>query len=131
MKWRWLSPISDYEYRFLEWDTLESAMEEMGLDRLYFILAAQSPFKPENAPAPPAERLRLLRLALAGQTHYEIDEQAREEWLRKEVPRIRNAVRKYRGILYFQDESNVSLTAFLGKTWAPRGKTPKLTVSTY
>ncbi|GEM_PF-6766401 len=36
---------------------------------------------------------------------------------------------KYRAILYFQDESNVSLTAFLGKTWAPRGQTPKALVT--
>ena len=41
------------------------------------------------------------------------------------MPKIRRAVKKYRAILYFQDESNVSLTAFLGKTWAPCGKTPK------
>jgi len=61
--------------------------------------------------------------------YYEIDEATREEWLRCEVPKIRRTVRKHRGILYFQDESNVSLTAFLGKTWAPRGKTPKATVT--
>jgi nicotinate-nucleotide adenylyltransferase len=42
----------------------QAAMEELGLDRLFFIPAAQSPFKPENQPAPPAERVRLLRLAL-------------------------------------------------------------------
>jgi nicotinate-nucleotide adenylyltransferase len=52
-----------------------AACEELGLDRLYFIPAAQSPFKPQSQPAPAPERLRLLRLALAGQTHYEIDEQ--------------------------------------------------------
>lgn len=56
--------------------------------------------------------------------YFEIDEEARQEWLRVEVPRIRTTVRRFRAILYFQDESNVSLTAFLGKTWAPRGKTP-------
>lgn len=61
--------------------------------------------------------------------YFEIDEEARQQWLRREVPRIRAAVRKFRAILYFQDESNVSLTAFLGKTWAPRGQTPKLTVT--
>jgi transposase len=61
--------------------------------------------------------------------YYEVDEAAREEWVRTEVPRIRRAVRKYRAILYFQDESNVSLTAFLGKTWAPCGQTPKVTVT--
>jgi len=32
---------------------------------------------------------------------------------------IRRCVKKHRGILCFQDESNVSLIAFLGKTWAP------------
>jgi nicotinate-nucleotide adenylyltransferase len=53
----------------------QAAVEELGLDRLYFIPAAQSPFKPENEPTPAAERLRLLRLALAGQTKYEVDEQ--------------------------------------------------------
>ena len=61
--------------------------------------------------------------------YFEIDEAARERWLRREVPRIRRTVRKFRAILYFQDESNVSLTAFLGKTWAPRGNTPKATVT--
>lgn len=45
------------------------------------------------------------------------------------MPKIRRAVQKYRAILYFQDESNISLTAFLGKTWAPRGKTPKSAVT--
>jgi len=53
----------------------QAAMEELGLDRLYFIPAAQSPFKPENQPSPSAERMRLLRLALAGQTKFEVDEQ--------------------------------------------------------
>jgi putative transposase len=61
--------------------------------------------------------------------YFEIDAAAREEWLRREVPRIRRTVRKYRAILYFQDEANVSLTAFLGKAWALCGKTPKTRVS--
>ena len=61
--------------------------------------------------------------------YYEIDEEARKKWLRYEVPKIRRCVKKHRGILYFQDESNVSLTAFLGKTWSPCGETPKATVT--
>ena len=52
-----------------------AASEELKLDRLFFIPAAQSPFKPETKAASAAERLRLLRLALAGQVHYEIDDQ--------------------------------------------------------
>jgi nicotinate-nucleotide adenylyltransferase len=45
------------------------------LDRLFFIPAAQSPFKPDNKPAPDAIRLQLLRLALAGKTNCEVDDQ--------------------------------------------------------
>ena len=36
----------------------QAAVEELGLDRIYFIPAAQSPFKPELKPAPDAARLR-------------------------------------------------------------------------
>jgi transposase len=61
--------------------------------------------------------------------YYQVDEQARRRWLQYEVPRIRRTVEKYRALLYFQDESNVSLTAFLGKTWAPCGQTPKARVT--
>lgn len=61
--------------------------------------------------------------------YHEIDEEARNEWVRKVIPRIRKTVEEYRAILYFQDESNISLTAFLGKTWAPCGKTPRQRVT--
>jgi transposase len=61
--------------------------------------------------------------------YFEIDEQARQEWLQREVPRIREKVRKFRAILYFQDEANVSLTALLGKTWGPRGCPPTVQVT--
>jgi len=53
----------------------QTACEELGLARLFFIPAAQSPFKPQSAPAPAAERVKMLRLALADQTNYEVDEQ--------------------------------------------------------
>ncbi|PWU12930.1 MAG: nicotinate (nicotinamide) nucleotide adenylyltransferase [Verrucomicrobia bacterium] len=53
----------------------QAALEELELERLFFIPAAQSPFKPERKPAPADQRLRLLRLALLGQTWCEIDEQ--------------------------------------------------------
>ncbi len=61
--------------------------------------------------------------------YFEVNEEARQEWLQNEAPLIRAAVRKFRAILYFQDESNVSLTAFLGKTWAFRGQTPHARVT--
>jgi nicotinate-nucleotide adenylyltransferase len=53
----------------------QAALEELGLDRLFFIPAAQSPFKGDSQPAPAAIRLQLLRLALAGKTQFEIDDQ--------------------------------------------------------
>jgi transposase len=61
--------------------------------------------------------------------YFELSEAERQRWMRAEVPKIRRAVRKYRAILYFQDEANISLTALLGKTWAPRGQTPKQKVT--
>jgi transposase len=56
--------------------------------------------------------------------YFEMDEEVREEWMESEAPKIRKTVRKYGALLYFQDEANVSWTAFLGKTWSPRGLTP-------
>ena len=53
----------------------QAAVEELGLDKIFFVPTAQSPFKPDSQPAPDAVRLQLLRLALAGKTNCEIDEQ--------------------------------------------------------
>lgn len=53
----------------------QAAVEELGLDKLFFIPAAQSPFKSENKPALDSVRLKLLRLALAGKSNCEIDGQ--------------------------------------------------------
>ena len=52
-----------------------AAREELQLDRLIFVPATQSPFKPERKPTTARERVRLLRLALAGWPWCEIDEQ--------------------------------------------------------
>ena len=53
----------------------QAACEELALDRLFFIPAAQSPFKPASEPAPAPARLQMLRRALAGKANYEIDPQ--------------------------------------------------------
>ena len=53
----------------------QAALEELELDRLFFIPTAQSPFKPQNHAAPGSVRLQWLRLALAGRTNCEIDDQ--------------------------------------------------------
>jgi nicotinate-nucleotide adenylyltransferase len=52
-----------------------AAREELALDRLFFVPAAQSPFKADAAPAPAGARLRLLRLALAGWSWCAVDDQ--------------------------------------------------------
>ena len=52
----------------------QAAIEELGLDKLFFIPAAQTPFK-RGQPAPAEMRLQWLRLALAGKTHFELDDQ--------------------------------------------------------
>ena len=51
----------------------QAAVEELELDRLYFVPAARSPFKKDNEMAPAEARLRWLRLALAGKTDCELD----------------------------------------------------------
>ena len=53
----------------------QAAVEELGLDKLFFVPAAQSPFKTENEMAPASARLQLLRLALAGKMNCEVDDQ--------------------------------------------------------
>jgi nicotinate-nucleotide adenylyltransferase len=53
----------------------QAAREELDLSRLFFIPAAQSPFKPDREPTDSNERLRLLRLALAGKIWCEVDDQ--------------------------------------------------------
>jgi len=56
--------------------------------------------------------------------YHESNDTLRKDWLENELPIILATVKKYKAILYFEDESNISLTAVLGKTWAPKGKTP-------
>lgn len=50
-------------------------------------------------------------------------------WVREEWPKIQAHARRWQAMLYFQDESGISLIPNLGKTWAPRGKTPIVRVT--
>lgn len=56
--------------------------------------------------------------------YYESDPAAQEEWIKKELPKIKIKAVKHRAILYFEDEASISLTPVLGKTWAKKGQTP-------
>jgi nicotinate-nucleotide adenylyltransferase len=53
----------------------QAALEECCLSQLFFIPAAQSPFKQRTPMAPSSERLRMLRLALAGHSFCFVDHQ--------------------------------------------------------
>lgn len=53
----------------------QAALEEAQLDRIFFIPAARSPFKPDRELSPDAARLQMLRLALAGRNYCEVDAQ--------------------------------------------------------
>ncbi len=49
------------------------AIEQLGLARVIFIPAVQSPHKPATMPIPPELRLEMLRAALAGEPRFEVD----------------------------------------------------------
>ncbi|HEY1173950.1 MAG TPA: nicotinate-nucleotide adenylyltransferase [Verrucomicrobiae bacterium] len=51
-----------------------AAMEEAHLERMIFIPAAKSPFKPDSVYTQTELRAAMLRLALAGQPEFEVDE---------------------------------------------------------
>ena len=57
------------------------------------------------------------------------DRVAIRKWKREEWPKIEEHRRRWQAMLYFQDESGISLTPVLGRTWAPKGKTPKVIVT--
>jgi len=54
--------------------------------------------------------------------YYETDIASQKRWLKTVLPEINKLVTKKRAILYFMDESNLTLSPTLAKTWAPIGK---------
>jgi nicotinate-nucleotide adenylyltransferase len=80
----------------------QAAREELELHRLFFIPASQSPFKPESRPTPANERLRLLRLALAGKTWCELDEQETQRGgVSYTIDTVREYARRFAGAALF------------------------------
>jgi transposase len=114
-----LAPASEYGYETDFWTTRR--LIQVIQAKFHVLLSKQTVMR---------------RLHEAGLTYqkpereyFELSEKERKAWVRTQVPKIRAAVQKYKAILYFQDEANVSLTALLGKTWAPCGQTPKQKVT--
>lgn len=52
-----------------------------------------------------------------------------KKWLKEEWPKIDKQRRRWQAMIYFQDESSVSLAPALGTTWAKKGETPKVKVT--
>jgi transposase len=79
------------------------------------------------------ERLREARLTWQKPRRQYIDEDGdeakRREWLAEDWPLIKETAAKHRAILYFEDEAHIALSPVVGKTWAPRGKTPAVKVT--
>lgn len=75
----------------------------------------------------------LQKLGLSNQTpeRRAIEQNPKEakRWLKEKWPEILAHRRRWQAVLYFQDEAGVSLTPVLGKTWAPKGKTPIVRVT--
>ena len=119
LRWLVMRPASDFDYETDLWTVgrLQQVIEEV--------------FEVKVSKDTVWRRLRDAGLTYQKpeRQYFQVDEKARQKWLRSEVPQIRMAVQKFRAILYFQDESNVSLTAFLGKTWAICGQTPRVSVT--
>lgn len=59
----------------------------------------------------------------------EKDKKKVDQWLNEEWPKIKAHCRRWQAMLYFQDESGISLSPVVGKTWAPVGETPKIKVT--
>ena len=80
----------------------QAALEELALERLFFIPAAQSPFKPGSEPTAPALRLRMLRLALSGCTRCEIDgQEIQRGGISYTIDTVRDYARRFAGAEMF------------------------------
>lgn len=80
----------------------QAALEELELDRLFFIPTAQSPFKPQNHAAPGSVRLQWLRLALAGKTRCEVDDQeTRRGGVSYTIETLRDYVKRFPQAQFF------------------------------
>lgn len=60
---------------------------------------------------------------------YERDPEAIERWKKDVFPALRTRARKRGAKIFFLDEAGVRSDQVLGRTWAPRGKTPEVPTS--
>jgi nicotinate-nucleotide adenylyltransferase len=80
----------------------QAAHEEAQLDRIVFVPAAQSPFKPDRKLSPDAVRAQMLRLALVGRTYCEVDLQELERGgVSYTIDTVRSYAARFRGAELF------------------------------
>ena len=60
---------------------------------------------------------------------YQRDPIAIEKWQREEFPAIQKRAKRRGAEIYFLDEAGVRSDVPLGRTWAPRGKTPEVSTT--
>ena len=60
---------------------------------------------------------------------YERDPVAIERWKREQYPALRKRAKQRGAKIFFLDEAGVRSDCVLGRTWAPRGKTPEVATS--
>lgn len=60
---------------------------------------------------------------------YERDPAAIEKWLREDYPRLRARARRRGARIFFLDEAGIRSDPVLGRTWAPKGRTPEVPTS--
>lgn len=60
---------------------------------------------------------------------YERDPVAIDKWKHEEYPRLKKRAKKAGADIFFLDEAGVRSDQVLGRTWAPKGKTPEVPTS--
>ena len=60
---------------------------------------------------------------------YERDPRAIKKWVDEDYPRLRARARRRGAKIFFLDEAGVRSDPVLGRTWAPKGKTPEVKTS--
>jgi transposase len=60
---------------------------------------------------------------------YERDPRAIARWMKQDYPRLRARARRRGAKIFFLDEAGIRSDSVLGRTWAPKGRTPEVNTS--
>ncbi len=60
---------------------------------------------------------------------YERDPKAIARWMKQDYPRLRARARRRGAKIFFLDEAGIRSDSVLGRTWAPKGRTPEVKTS--